>query len=144
MAQRQIVTGVKELVRALKQKGKNYKRGFEVQIKRSALLVLRESKRLVPVDTGTLKSSGFVHVIPISGGGVKTSAIIGYVAHYALMVHEAKMVLKGEKRPGKDHKGKFWSPIGRGQNKFLEQPFRLLRHRILRDLRKAMLLGKGV
>jgi len=51
------------------------------------------------------------------------SVIVGYTARYALWVHEAPMKLKGlpRKRP---HKGFYWDPQGRAQNKYLEQPFR--------------------
>ncbi len=53
------------------------------------------------------------------------SVIVGYTAAYAVYVHEnIEMKLKGQKRTGKDSKGKYWDPQGRGQSKFLEQPFR--------------------
>lgn len=136
------VKGVKELVRALKKKKIDYNRSFEIQLKRSALLVLRESKKLVPIDTGFLRKSGFVNINPIKGGGTDTSAIVAYTASYALFVHEnTEEKWKGKKRR-KPSKGKYWGP--KGQSKYLEKPFRILRPKILRDLKKAMLLGKGV
>lgn len=51
--------------------------------------VMEESQRLVPVDTGRLKRSGFIETRRTSGGAV---AAIGYgrfgVPHYAGFVHE--------------------------------------------------------
>lgn len=67
------------------------------------------------------------------------SVIVGYTAEYAVFVHEnIEMKLKGKRREiwftskaghkirieGKFGKGRYWDPQGRGQSKFLEQPFR--------------------
>ena len=52
------------------------------------------------------------------------SVIVGYTANYALYVHEnIEMKWKGKPRQ-KPAKGRYWDPQGRGQSKFLEQPFR--------------------
>jgi len=77
--------------------------------------------------------------------------IVGYTAKYALPVHENReMKLKGlprdpRKRPNIKHqknprkrkfnpKGKFWDPQGRGQSKFLEEPFRVLQDTLVREI----------
>lgn len=54
------------------------------------------------------------------------SVSVGFTAHYAIYVHEAVgMVLRGlPRRPPRT--GNYWDPAGRGQAKFLEQPFREL------------------
>lgn len=82
------------------------------------------------------------------------SVIVGYTANYAAAVHEMPMIHPGlprdpRKRPGIKHqknprkrkppepKGKFWDPQGRGQNKFLEQPFREMQPELRRIIRKA-------
>lgn len=70
--------------------------------------------------------------------GESVTVIVGYTAGYAVHVHEMKMVNQGKPRSGDgsgrdkktgrykkgSKKGFFWDPQGRGQNKFLEQPFR--------------------
>lgn len=51
--------------------------------------VMRESKQLVPVDTGVLKASGFVTPPSIVGNGVWVSMIYGNAAQaYAVIQHE--------------------------------------------------------
>lgn len=51
--------------------------------------VLNESKKIVPVDTGALKSSGRVEPPQITGGGVSVQITYGgAAAPYALIVHE--------------------------------------------------------
>ncbi len=53
------------------------------------------------------------------------SVIVGYETNYALYVHEMTPVTLGKGVPRqKPHKGMYWDPQGRGQNKFLEQPAR--------------------
>lgn len=82
------------------------------------------------------------------------NVIVGFNASYALYVHESiEMKLKGvprdpRKRSGIKHqknprsrkfnpKGKYWDPQGRGQAKFLEQPFREMQGELLRVIRDA-------
>ena len=60
--------------------------------------------------------------------------IVGYTASYASWVHEnIEMKWRGKPRGSKNprkstkgqrKKGRYWDPQGRGQAKFLEQPFR--------------------
>lgn len=51
--------------------------------------VLRESKRIVPVDTGALKNSGRVEKPSVSARGVSVEITYGgAAAPYALYVHE--------------------------------------------------------
>jgi len=64
--------------------------------------------------------------------------IVGYTANYALSVHEnLEMKLKGQPRK-KPHKGRYWDPQGRGQSKYLEQPYRENRSRIYNQVVQIM------
>jgi hypothetical protein len=61
-------------------------------------------------------------------GPRRPSVIVGYTARYALYVHEM-VDEKGKKRVGEGIKrrrpslGMYWDPQGKGQSKFLEEPF---------------------
>ena len=69
------------------------------------------------------------HLRKLSQQHNNVGVIVGYTASYALHVHEMVGESgrpkrgKGIKRR-KPHKGMYWDPQGRGQSKFLEQPFR--------------------
>jgi hypothetical protein len=66
------------------------------------------------------------------------SVIVGYTANYAIWIHEnTKMSWKGLPRK-EPHKGKYWDPQGRGQNKFLEKPARELQFEL------GYMIAKGV
>jgi hypothetical protein len=89
----------------------------------------------------------------IKYGKPGNSVIVGYTANYALHVHE--MVDKeglpriGEGIPRrKPHKGKYWDPQGRGQSKFLEQPFienrDMLARTVIDTTRATKSLEKGL
>ena len=114
------IRGVEQVIRNIRLKNKRLGAGCERGIKLASLFLLRESQRLVPVDTGTLKASGFART---TGKGYGTRGGVGYTAAYAIFVHEnVEMKLKGQPRPG--GRGRFWDPQGRGQAKFLEEPAR--------------------
>jgi len=89
--------------------------------------LLRTSQKMVPVDTGNLKGSGYVRK---EGVGFFTEVEVGYTAVYGIRVHESvAMKLKGQKRRGSyadgtPKKGKYWDPQGKAQAKFLETPYR--------------------
>ena len=79
------------------------------------------------------------------------SVLVGYTASYALYVHEAVgMKLQGLPRsPETDKKGNpkpargyYWSPLGRAQAKFLEEPARTLQPELAQIVRIALLKGK--
>jgi hypothetical protein len=89
--------------------------------------IMAESKRLVPVDLGTLRSTGIVE-LPVERGGAVV-VVLGYggpAAPYALVQHE-DLSLK--------------HPEG-GQAKYLEQPFLALAptltDRVAAAVRKAV------
>lgn len=90
-------------------------------LKRSGVLLQRQSMLLVPVDFGPLKASAFTRA---EGKGFKTVVTVGYTKSYAPMVHErVAMAWKGLPRH-KPSKGKYWDPQGRATAKFLEKPAR--------------------
>jgi hypothetical protein len=107
---------------------------------RGALVLQRESQKMVPVDTGNLKASAFTRYELLRG---EPSYLIGYTASYALFVHEAiGMKLKGEKRQPyyidgqkRGGKGRYWDPQGQSGPKFLEGPARTKR----REIRAAVI-----
>lgn len=81
--------------------------------------VLNESKKLVPVDTGNLRSSGQVSRPKISGDTIEVEITYGGPgAQYALVVHEDTTL---------DHSPTKRTAITkrprRGQAKYLETPF---------------------
>lgn len=89
-----------------------YKRG---------LRILEVATRLVPVDTGVLRGSGFVQIPEIAGDRVSTTiAFGGPAAPYAFIVHEDLDAFHQV-----------------GQAKYLEEPFLAEQDGMLEDFRKA-------
>lgn len=77
---------------------KAYGAGMARGLKRAALLVQRESQKIVPVDTGTLINTAFTRA---DGRGENTSVVVGYKSNYAIYVHEN---LTARHAPGKEAK----------------------------------------
>ena len=98
--------------------------------------------------------------------------IVGYSASYALYVHEnqemkwkglprdprkwhyhpdtGKQITHRKKKSVRDRKinpkGRYWDPQGRGQNKFLETPFRVLRGTLINNvytITKSLGIARG-
>ena len=65
---------------------------------KAVLLIQRESQKLVPVDTGNLRSSS---AVAVAGEGNKASGAITYGANYAVFVHERR---ENKHKPGKQAK----------------------------------------
>lgn len=104
--------------------GKIHLKGEEMKRKAATFLfqrgeeVMEESKRECPVDTGTLRSSGFVQPPDVERG--EMSVLLGYggaAAEYAVFVHEDLTARH---------------PVGKA--KFLEDPIRREVPRLARDL----------
>ncbi len=140
MARVSHISGIDEIIRNLKRIDTQIARGVARGLKRGGQLLLRESQKIVPVDKGPLKASGFDR--NVGGSGFKTDIIVGFTAVYAVYVHEdldaahgaafnekygailTDIVTKTERREQL-----------RGPNqqaKFLEQPARDLRPVILK------------
>lgn len=94
--------------------------------------VMTPSKRTyVPVDSGTLRASGFIEK-PVIILGSKAKVVMGYggaAKSYALIVHE-------------DPRGVVPRPGGQGGPKYLERPFNAAKREIVRDVAKAV--GKAL
>lgn len=100
------VEGLEQATKAIKAKGTAYRQAVAKAVFSEAQALLTESKILVPVITGNLKSSGRVNMK--EGGDIE--AVISYgdpTVPYALRVHE-------EPRP----------PTSNGTYKYLETPFK--------------------
>lgn len=85
--------------------------------------LLNDSKRLCPVDTGTLIGSGFVQPPDLSGHVAEV--VVGYggaAAPYALAVHENPRSGKTGGVSPSGQKYKTWATVG--QWKYLEEPFK--------------------
>lgn len=83
------VTGTGQVVRNLEAYGKKGEAALEAALYQEALEVMADSKREVPVDTGTLRSTGHVEKPSKKMGSVSvTMKYGGPAAKYALKVHE--------------------------------------------------------
>ena len=107
MPRRSTVRGVEAIVKGLRAQQKKHEAGFARGLKRAGLWLLRESMKIVPVDTSALKNSGPL-VTRAEGQGFKTVMIVGFGTDYAIYVHED---LNARHQAGK-------------QAKFLEEPAR--------------------
>lgn len=80
-----------------------------------------QSKALVPVDFGTLRSSGTTTTEEMPGWMTLTFGYGGAAAPYAFVVHENPRAGKTGGISPRGHPYKTWSKVG--QYKYLEQPF---------------------
>jgi len=96
---------VPQLQRSLKNYSDSLEKHFERGITKAGAWLLRESKKIVPVDTNALRTSG---IATKQHGGWRTTIIISYSTSYAIYVHED---LNARHAKGKSAK-------------FLEKPFR--------------------
>ena len=141
------VTGVKQIAFNMKKVNSKLSNNFSRGLKRGGLFLLKHSKKIVPVQVGTLRSSGFCR--NVGGSGFRTDIVVGYTAEYAAYVHEDL-----EKAHGKAFNIKHASEIAtakgmkrgtaaggmfkRGEDqqaKFLEKPAREKRPEILAIIR---------
>lgn len=111
------VEGLESIIRRLKTVAGETAGGVERGLMMGAAEVFREAQRLVPIDTGNLKGSGSIRK---EGSGFQTDAIISYGANYAIFVHE-------------NLEAQHAAPT---QAKFLEQPARELRPRVVQIIRR--------
>ncbi len=135
MAKINQIKGVQEVIRKLKENHEKIGKGIERGLLKAALRLQRESAKLVPVDTGNLKTSIFTR--KVKGEGYTTVMRVGYTANYALYVHElVEMKLQGQLRPAREgkYRGHYWDPQGRAQAKFLEEPARRLAPELRKDI----------
>lgn len=125
--------GVEAVIRNLQKSNKALAAGTERGVKLAGAHLLKESNKLVPVDTGNLKASG---TVTAASKGYDTQVYVQYTAGYAIFVHEnVQMKLRGQPRPG--GAGRYWDPQGRGQSKFLETAARNEKDRCREIIREA-------
>ena len=115
------IIGLKDLFKGLDKKQKEHEQGFHIGVRKAGLWLLRESMKLVPVDTGALRASGPL-VTRSMGQGFETVMVVGYGQEYAIYVHEN---LNARHASGK-------------QAKFLEEPARTGRQTMTDIIRDEM------
>ena len=85
MAQHSLITGHHGIMIELDLVTKRMAKGWEDGMERAGEYLLRKSQEIVPVDTGTLKASGYTLTW---GYGFDAKFTVGYSAPYAVYVHE--------------------------------------------------------
>lgn len=132
------VSGLNTVKINLRRATMKQKNGLSAGILRACLLVLEESKKLVPVDYGFLKGSGGVRMRGgnWASGDIKVEGVVMYLQEYAIYVHENPDALHGaafnayyaKQLAAHPKTGPFRHNRGANQQyKFLEKPFRMLR-----------------
>ena len=83
------VSGFRELKKALKAQGQRAEQSLAAALSAEGERIMAEAKRLCPVDTGTLRSTGHVQKPVIRRGSIEvTLGFGGPAAPYAVFVHE--------------------------------------------------------
>jgi len=109
------IRGLKGVTDALKKHPELINRAIEVELFKQGNIIMTQAKELTPVDTGALRSSGFVEAAKRMGKRiVVTMGFGGTAQRYALFVHE-------------DLNARHNPPT---QAKFLETPARAAKKRI--------------
>jgi len=80
------ITGMRQVLSNMKKATGTFGKKFERGCKNAGLFVQRESQKIVPVDTGNLKGGAFTR--NVGGKEWDVDVIVGYVADYAVYVHE--------------------------------------------------------
>lgn len=122
----QYVKGLRDTIRNLRKVNPACGKGCQVALVRSGLIILRRSKKQVPVDLGNLKAGGYMRRLRT---GFDTTVQIGYPAEYALPVHEDTTKAHGAEYNRKhaeeiaDPNSKVHSRGAQQKAKFLEDPY---------------------
>ncbi len=126
--------GGPELARKLSQLGSAAPLVAAESLYQSATDIMGRSQTLVPVETGTLRASGFVALPSIQGSQVEVRLGYGGPArHYALAVHENPRAGKTGGKSPSGHPYKRWAKTG--QWKYLETPVKEGANAIVETLR---------
>jgi hypothetical protein len=91
------VRGIAALIKKIEQHKAKIAKGLERGLTKAGLWLLRESMKVVPVDTSALKNSA-PNVTRKEGSGFNTVFIVGYGMDYAVYVHEN---INARHKPGK-------------------------------------------
>lgn len=131
------ILGVANFLSKLGKEAQRRSHAAEVGLKRCGALLLNESMKLVPVDTGFLRRSG---KIVATGLGNTAVVQVGYSAAYSVFVHENLDVAHGDvfnQKYAEQIKAGLMKSRGPNQQaKFLEQPFVELRPEFLRIMKE--------
>lgn len=121
-------SGAKAIQRNLRRAESGYRRALGAALYREGSAILAESLKLVPVDTGRLRATGYVSPPEQTRGGVEVE--IGYGTDYAVKQHEDVSLAHVV-----------------GQAKFLQQPAeeaeRGMLTRVQADMRRIASVGGG-
>ncbi len=90
------ITGAKQIFAKWQVFNKGLEKKFEVGMKKGGLFLQRQSQKVVPVDLGNLRGGAFTRKAKGSGIGFAIDIVVGYVAAYAVYVHE-RLDLKHKK-----------------------------------------------
>lgn len=117
------LVGAEDLAKILALAGAKAVPALKQALTEEAQIVFRDSQRLVPVDTGTLRRSG--QILPAVEKGTSVEITMGYggaASSYALRQHEN---LQYRHKKGQ-------------QAKYLEQPVRQRQNKLLQNIKKRM------
>lgn len=142
MARMIIIKGMQKVLRNIDKAKNRLGQGVERGLIRGGLHIQRESMKIVPVQEGNLRGGAFTR--NIGGKGFRVDVIVGYVAKYAVFVHENLQARHGASfnayyakqiataRPNHP----VWFKRGKNQQaKFLEKPARESRREVLRIIK---------
>lgn len=123
------IDGIERIQAALRDASDAQRRIYADTMRAEAQAIMNESKKIVPVDTGALKTSGRVENPTITADGIEV--VMGYggpSAPYAAIVHEDPDAQHG---PGKTYKY-LEIPVKAAEDKF----FRAVAERFVTYLRR--------
>jgi len=134
------ITGAKEIKKRLQSVNSQLSSGFRRGLIKAGLFLQWKSQAVVPVHLGNLKNTAGTRAI---GSGWDSDVIVFYTSDYAVYVHERTDALHGKAFNAKhrkeianaktDAQKAVWFNRGVNQKaKFLEEPARDFRHKILR------------
>jgi hypothetical protein len=137
------IRGLGKLVETINRLQHRHQYGIHMGLKQAGAYLLREANKIVPVEFGPLRASGFVRA---DGFGADTVVWVGYTMWYAVIVHEVAHLAHGAV-----YNAKYAREIALGirksrgpnqQYKFLEKPLRQNRH-ILAAIVAASAVRRG-
>lgn len=132
-----VIRGKKQVLRNLNRKIAQIEGLSRAGLLKAALMILRESKKQVPVMTGHLRSTGYVDP-DIKRNGMRV--YIGYHAVYAAKTHENIRAGGTYGTSPSGRKYKRWAKVG--NYKFLEFPLITNARRVLKIIKANVRIKK--
>lgn len=102
-------------------------------LKEAGLMIQREAQKIVPVESGKLRSSAYTRKA-MDG---RLAVEVGFSAEYALWVHENMDVNGGY--PRRSGRGVIWGP--KGEPMYLEKAFRIVQPQISEIVARKLASG---